>query len=315
MKMIRRALLAAMVGELTAATQAMAAGGGEIVHAVRNIVERPEHELDYLNVKLAIDVLIDPALRAENSRLAVEAMAAAASDLAGEGANDLEKLVAVRTLIYRAGPWNDNLPFAYDHADPYGRDIRNKLLTTYIERRRGNCVSMPVLFLILADRLGVNVSLATAPLHVFVRHVDGAGLTTNLETTSGAMPARDAWYRENLTMTDEAVANGLYLRTLSRRESVALMATTVMEYLTGQGRYEDAIAVGDVILEFAPRDVETLVRRGSACGRLLERDFIDVYPRPTDIPPSLHPRYATLARENQEAFERAYALGWREAAE
>lgn len=36
-----------------------------------------------------------------------------------------------------------------------------KLLSRYLDSRRGDCVSMPILFLILADRLGLDVSLST----------------------------------------------------------------------------------------------------------------------------------------------------------
>jgi regulator of sirC expression with transglutaminase-like and TPR domain len=237
-------------------------------------------------------------------------MAAVASEMAGPGADDARKLAAVRTFIYRAGAWNDNRPFAYDLADPYGQTLSNKLLSTYLSTRRGNCVSMPVLFLILADRLGVNVTLSTAPLHVFLKFTDATGKVTNLEPTSGALPSRDQWYREKLPMTDQAVDSGLYLRTLSRTESVALMATTVMEHLLDQGRYQDAIDVADVILAHSPRDGETMVKRGSAFGRLMEEEFYKPYPTPDTVPPHLHGRYRQLESANQQAFAQAEALGW-----
>jgi regulator of sirC expression with transglutaminase-like and TPR domain len=245
---------------------------------VRDIIDRPTIHLDYLQTKLALDQIVDPAMGLESITSGISRLAAFATEMAGPGADDARKLAAVRTVIYRAGPWNENRPFAYDLADPYGQNLRNKLLSTYLSTRRGNCVSMPILFLILADRLGVNVALSTAPLHVFLKFTDTAGKVTNLETTSGALPARDQWYREKLPMTDQAVANGLYLRTLSRKESVALMATTVMEHLMDQGRYQDAIDVADVILAHSPRDAETMVKRGSAFARLLDEEFYMLYP-------------------------------------
>ena len=169
---------------------------------------------------------------------------------------------------------------------------------------------MPILFLILADRLGVNVALSTAPLHVFVKFTDAAGKVTNLEATSGALPARDQWYREKLPMTDQAVASGLYLRTLGRKESVALMATTVMEHLMDQALYQDVIDVADVILAHSPRDAQTMVRRGSAFARLLDEEFYKPYPTPELVPPHLHDRYQQLESANRQAFAQAEALGW-----
>ncbi len=277
---------------------------------IASILNASDSQLDYLRAKLAFDKLIDDAIGLESISASIGRMAAFAAEMAGSDADDARKLAAVRTLIYRAGPWNQNRPFAYDLADPYGQSLRSKLLSTYLSTRLGNCVSMPILFLILADRLGVNVALSTAPLHVFVRFVDAAGKATNLETTSGALPARDQWYREKLPMTDLSVASGLYLRTLSRKESVALMATTVLEHLMDQGRYQDAIDVADVILAHSPRDAQTMVRRGSALARLLDEEYYKPYPTADLVPPHLRGRYQLLESANREAFARAEALGW-----
>ena len=68
-----------------------------------------------------------------------------------------------------------------------------------------------------------------APLHVFVKFTDEAGTVTNLETTSGALPARDVHYRNQLPMTDEAITNGVFLAELSQEETVAVIATVLVE--------------------------------------------------------------------------------------
>jgi regulator of sirC expression with transglutaminase-like and TPR domain len=309
--MLRRTFtMAAIAGAVS--TQAWGQGPppsaiGERVRSVLN-AER----LDYLEAKLALDALVDPSMNEMRTLRAVEAMCARARVLSGDDADDSRKIGAARTLIYEAGPWNEAQPFAYDHSDPYGRDVRNKILATYLRTRLSNCVSMPILFLVVADRLGANVALAMAPLHVFVRHIAADGRAVNLETTSGALPARDAWYRQNLPMSDEAVANGVYMRTLSRKEGAALMATTVMEHLVAERRYQDAIDVGDAILEASPRDAETMVRRASAWGHLLRREFPGVE-MPAAVDPTRRERFETLARMNFDGFARAEALGWREA--
>jgi regulator of sirC expression with transglutaminase-like and TPR domain len=169
---------------------------------------------------------------------------------------------------------------------------------------------MPILFLIVAERMGLNLALSTAPLHIFLRHADEAGREINLEATSGAHPARTIWYRQNLPMTDRAVESGLYMRTLSRREAVAHMASTVVDFLVGEGRFQDAIDVAEVILRHYPRDGYTLVKLGSAYGELLRVEFLDRFPIPAAIPPALRGRYMRLAQGNQRAFQAAEALGW-----
>jgi hypothetical protein len=133
-------------------------------------------------------------------------------------APDIEKLREVRRYIYVSGSWNRKQPYSYDLSDPYGRVIRTKLLAHYLATRRGNCVSMPALFLILADRMGLQVTLSIAPNHEFLKYTDAAtGKTYNLEATSGGYPEPDGWYRSHIPMSDGAVAEGVYMKTLSRQ--------------------------------------------------------------------------------------------------
>lgn len=182
-----------------------AAHGQTISSQVRPILSPSEQQLDYTTAKLALDTLIDPAIDEAGIRRELETLTAQAREIAGPTATDEVKLNAVRRVIYRAGAWNGHNPLAYDQADPLGLNVHNKLLSTYLRTRRGNCVSVPSLFLILADRLGLNVSFATAPLHVFIRYTDPQGRAFNIETTSGANLARPEWLRRNFPMTDRAI--------------------------------------------------------------------------------------------------------------
>jgi regulator of sirC expression with transglutaminase-like and TPR domain len=277
---------------------------------VRRLLSLSDSELSYERSKLALDRIIAPvgdegAVAAQIDRLAAQARRIAA------GGNDIAKLQAVRQVIYEAGAWNGNQPFAYDHDDPYGTVIRNKLLATYLQSRRGNCVSMPILHLIVAERLGLNVSLSTAPLHVFMRYTNPTnGRSIAIEPTSGGHPAREEWYREKMAITEQQMESGIYLGQLTKRESIALMANTVVEWLIEESRYQDAIDVADVILEHYPKDVHTLVARASAHGGLLETEFMAIYRTPAAIPASLQPRYRQLAAANAEGFAKAESWGW-----
>ena len=166
-----------------------------------------------------------------------------------------------------------------------------KLISHYLDTRLGDCVSMPLLFLILADRMGLNVALSTVPLHVFVRHIDTAGRVTNLETTSGANPARDEWVRRIRPTSDRAIRSGLHMRTLSRREGIALMATTVLQYLMDSRRYEEAIEVAQAILEQDQRNSIALINLGRRLrtdpAPRLPRPLSDAMPHPAQSPAAL----------------------------
>lgn len=225
-------------------------------------------------------------------------------------ATNAARLSALRTLLYEAGPWNGGRPCGYDHSDPLGTDIANKLLANYLRTRRGNCISMPILFLVLAERLDLDVALALAPLHVFLHHRDEYGRVVNIEATSGGHPARTEWLRQNFRVSEREIATGIYLRSLSRREAIAHMATTVVEHLIGTGRCREALAVSEIILRHSPRDVHAMAKQGHACAMLIETEFTRKYPAPSLIPPLLRGRYLALCARNRAAFEAAEALGW-----
>jgi regulator of sirC expression with transglutaminase-like and TPR domain len=262
----------------------------------------------YLSVKLALDNLIAPypPSVARDINIFVDAV----TQMAGPNPTDRYKLAAIRKTIYEGGPWNNNRPFSYDHADPFGKNVQNKLLSAYFRTRLGNCVTMPILFLILAERVGLNVSLATAPLHIFVRYTDAEEQTFNVEATSGGHFTRDGWYRQNMPMSDHAVGSGLYMRTLTKMEATAHMATTVMDWLLDNGRYQDAIDVANAILEYFPRDGYAMVKRGHAYGELLRIECVERFPSRAVVPAPIKMRCDNLAVHNAQDFAQAEAMGW-----
>jgi len=164
------------------------------VKVVRAVLSLPDGELDYARAKLAFDKVVDPTVDVEATLAELNEMAETARRLAGRSASEGERLTALRKFVYVSGAWNAYRAFDYDHAD--FKNIRVKLIPHYLETRLGNCVSMPILFLILADKLGLDIALAMAPAHFFVRYRDESRRVINLEPTSGALPARDIWIRQ-----------------------------------------------------------------------------------------------------------------------
>lgn len=282
---------------------------------IRSLLDGPE-DLDFGRAKLAIDTLVDPSVDTQATLAEIDAMVATVNRMLGTlpaeaAATSIERMRALRAFLYDSGHWNDNRPFRYDFDDPYGQSPSSRLLPNYLASKKGNCVSMPILFLILGERLGLDVTLSTAPLHVFVKWTDDAtGRTYNFEATHGGF-ARDSHYRKEMPMTDAAIANGVYLKTLTRKEALAMMASTLLDHLLATRRYDDAIIVADVLLKAYPAHAYALVKKGTAYYRMLDQNFMRKYPNEADIPADLLPNAKALLRANQEAFDQAEAMGWR----
>ena len=291
-----------------AASKGSADGMIRPVDAVRSVLELPDAELDYAQAKLAFDRIVDPTVEPQGVLAELDRMAQTARQLAGPAPSDGAKLSAVRKLIYVSGPWNGWRPFEYAHAGFTA--IRTKLLSHYLSTRRGNCVSMPILFLILADRLGLSVGLARTPQHLFVRHHGSDGPITNLETTSGAQPARDEWLCQSRGVSQRGIDTGLYMRSLSRRESVGAMALTVVEHLMEQRRFGEAIAVAELLFRNDPTDVCSLLHRSNAYRGILISEFPDNFRVQWLSPLPSRLRYWQLLQCKHDAFREARARGW-----
>jgi regulator of sirC expression with transglutaminase-like and TPR domain len=241
---------------------------------------------------LALDRLIDPALDAEATFSQLDRLTAEAKALAGPNADEAARMRAIRKLIYASGPWNRYRPYTYDHSDPYATD--RKLLPHYLSTRLGNCVTMPILFLIIGERLGLDLRLASAPGHMFLRLHASNGTVLNVETTSGGGFARTEWFQQCFKISDRAVKSGLFMLSLSRREAVAEMASTVVEHLMEAGRFNEAASIADLMLKHSPRSCSAMLHLGTASALMLRHEFERRYASPLLIPPTLRARYHML---------------------
>jgi regulator of sirC expression with transglutaminase-like and TPR domain len=281
--------------------------------ALKSILEQPEEAIDFAKAKLTIDKLVDPSIDVSINLKKIDAIVKTIKSLLPANASNQDKMLAVRKYLYEAGAWNNHQPYQYDFDDPKGTKIINKLLPTYLTTKKGNCISMPLLFIILGQRLGLNVTASTAPLHVLVKYTDSdTGQSYNLETTSGANPSRDVWYQQTMHITDEALANKIYLQKLSKRETVAVMAQVLAEDYYDRQDYEKAMMVSDVVLKYYKNDVDSMLMKGTLFYRLLARHYLSKYPAPYLIPPAERPYFEFLDINNRYWFEKAEALGWRE---
>lgn len=286
------------------------AASADVRSDVKAIFAQDMATIDLARAKLELDRLVTPSVDVEAELAQIDAMASALAAMIPAGADSWGKAEVLRRYLYEAGPWNDNRPFAYDMTDPYGKIPGNKLLADYLDDRQGNCVTMPILMIVLGQRIGLDITAASAPIHVLVKFRDDEGKLWNLEATSGGFPARDQHYRDLLPISDHAMETGIYLQPLTKAETVAVMAEVVMEDQIAKGRYMDGMAVADIALDHYPLFVQAMVRRGSAAFLILKQDFEAKYPSLDAVPESERPRLDYLMRVNQTMFDKAEGLGW-----
>jgi regulator of sirC expression with transglutaminase-like and TPR domain len=160
------------------------------LQTLRFFLTRPEPELDLARAKLTIDRMVDPAVDVDATLRQLDTMAANVRRSAGLLANSLRTLGVLRSYLYDAGSWNDQRPFQFDLDDPLGHRLANKLLHNHLRTKKGNCVSMPALYVLLGQKLGLDITFALAPSHVLAKFRDETGRWINVEAVSGGHPKR-----------------------------------------------------------------------------------------------------------------------------
>lgn len=223
-----------------------------------------------------------------------------------------------------------------DHAD----DPNDLFLHSVMDGRQGYCLSLSVLYLALAERLGLSCCGVVVPGHFFVRYESGR-VRFNIETTAGGASPSDEHYIEKFGVPQDS--GTLYMRNLTKLQTLgcffnnlgnvysdigdidtAMLALeravainpTLSEsranlgniYLD-KGRREDAVRQYQAALQLYPNDPKTHNNLGNAYMELNLASFaVSSYRRATALDPNFVDAYRNLALVFADRKEYAQAL-------
>jgi hypothetical protein len=231
----------------------------------------------------------------------------------------IENKDAVKWMLYRLFAdtiqvGNEkHIPFTYDFEDPFGKTdwtkmYVSKLLTT----RKGQCHSMPLLYLILAEELGVDAYLAYSPQHSYIKVQNSKGNWYNFETTNGNY-TNDSWVLSSNFIKAESVQKGVYLDTLGKKKVIASCLNDLGQaYIHKFGSYDKfASQCAEKTLETHPNNINALKIKANYKTVLF--DFV-VWQMNYPPPASIHeyPEAYELLRLRDETYDKMDALGFEE---
>jgi len=116
-----------------------------------------------------------------------------------------------------------HFPIKYD-LDDYKSEkhFDSHFVTKLMRSGIGQCYSMPLYYLVLAEKLGAKAYWSFSPRHSFVKIQDEKGTWYNLELTCGAILS-DAHYMNSSYIKAEALRNRIYLEPMGKKEIVAYL--------------------------------------------------------------------------------------------
>jgi hypothetical protein len=132
-----------------------------------------------------------------------------------------------------------NVPFTYDMEDFWGENDWTKMFVTkLLYEQTGNCHSLPALYKIIADEVGVDAWLSIAPNHTYIKQWSDKTGWYNTELTTGRFPF-DGDIKYNSYIKTEAIASGVYMDTLSSLETISYVITDLAQGYVKRFGYED----------------------------------------------------------------------------
>lgn len=141
---------------------------------------------------------------------------------------------ALRITKYIFKEWNIEADNTYQ-----SRDRRDNILPdSVLAVKRGHCVGLTALFLLAAEKNGFKAGLVRTPEHVFPRLCDEKKCI-NIEMLRNGENKDDAYYIENLSIPNEAIEKGLYLKTLHSSSELTASIYTGLGYVAVGGQQLD----------------------------------------------------------------------------
>jgi tetratricopeptide (TPR) repeat protein len=234
----------------------------------------------------------------ELSRLAERLRPEVAGDPGGARVPDAFR----RVLIREEG-------FAYDRS---AGNPENYLIDAVLARKRGNCLGLSLLWLSLAERLGLPFRGVYVPGHCFVRF-EGDDTQVNVEFSDGGAPWEDGRFRKEFRLAPDRP----YLHSLSPAEMTAVFLKSLGAAYAKKGRDEEALGIYAEAERLSPGLPDAPYNAGVSLQRLgRSGEAIAKYRQALAIDPDMAPardnlgillarggRYAEAIAEARKAVE------------
>lgn len=149
-----------------------------------------------------------------------------------------------------------HLPFKYDFEDFQGiNDWSKMFVTKLLATKTGQCHSMPLLYLILAEEINAEAYIALSPNHSYIRFPDDNGKWHNIELTNGMFSTTSSILNSGY-IKSEALSNKIYMQNLSKKELLSqFYVDLAMGYIRKFGYDEFCAKVIEKALALYPHSI------------------------------------------------------------
>lgn len=263
--LINEAIDASKNGNIVYSIEGKNVPGRELFHSALNELNLMLENKSPLSIKRAVflsEYAYDPSLNWVDFEKSISDMATHVGYYMQENGYDKNDNSAKNLAIFNF--FNDTItanhpseehpissyPLLYDFEDFWGKQDASKMFVSKLIRDgTGQCHSLPLLYLIIAEEIGAEAHLAFAPNHSYIKIQDKFGDWYNIELTTHSLTS-DQFIMQTGFVKSAAILNRIYLNPLSKQEVVAQCVNDlVLNYVRKFG-YEEFILNGTSVAHY-----------------------------------------------------------------
>ncbi len=140
---------------------------------------------------------------------------------------------------------------------------QNYLLSTGLKNKTIDCDNYCALYIAIAEVMKIPVVPVYAPNHSFLRFYFDDGSYINWEPTQ-ARPQQDSYYIKELGISGDSVSKGVYMKTLTRQEFIAVEYNNIGSHFMLKKNYSEAVMYFTAAARFYPAFSSAWHNRGSS---------------------------------------------------
>jgi regulator of sirC expression with transglutaminase-like and TPR domain len=217
------------------------------------VLSGPEERIDLLHAALLLAKLDNEEVDVESYRNEVDRMAKKVRDDLPKDANDEAKLKALNAFFF------EKRGFHGSRNDYYNRS--NSYLNEVLDDREGLPITLSVLYMDLARRIGVTVVGIGLPGHFVTRHVpkEGEGRFIDVYERGGQMTVDEA-KKKGAEFAGREIGDE-FLKPVTKKAIITRMLNNLLNVARGEKDVEAGLRYLDGILTLQPDDGQSRVMR------------------------------------------------------
>ena len=234
---------------------------------IQNLMNQKEEKVNLAETAFALSKEIDPSVNTKLDLETINQIVKEVDKTAGTSNDPIVRINTLNQVISR------NMGLKYDFSDPTAQKSENNLLSLTLRTRKGSCLTMPLLYLAVSNKLNWPIYPVIAPNHLFLRYYSPPIRPINIEVTSGGGSFSDESYIQKLNIKSQAIKNGVFMRNISKKEMVAVLLQFNSEFYFKERNHLKAFEYINAAIELFPKNPHFLMQKSSMFRRL-SNDFL-----------------------------------------